>query len=128
MAVSLIPAFLAQRLEEQIDINLLTTDPDGTLPLQVTDNDAIGMALADGDLINANRAVLAVLLGQVAVAYSASRDLSPCCGAGVACQRLSCSTYPDTACPHAGQSAEYNVDSSPTSQDVLHAHRRTSGS
>ena len=47
--------FLAQRLEKQIDVSLFsafTTDPDRTLPIQVTDDDPVVMSFADGDLIN----------------------------------------------------------------------------
>ena len=47
--------FLAQRLEKQVDVGLLATlatDPDRTLPVQVTDNDPVVMPLANGDLIN----------------------------------------------------------------------------
>ena len=49
--------FPAQRLEKQVNVSLfatLTTDPDGPLPIQVTDDDPIVMSLADGDLINAD--------------------------------------------------------------------------
>ncbi len=47
--------FLAQRLEEQVDVSLftaLTTDPNGAPPIQVTDDDPVVMPLANGDLIN----------------------------------------------------------------------------
>lgn len=49
--------FLTQRLEKQVDINLfaaLTTDPDRTTPVQVTDDDPVVMSFANGDLINAD--------------------------------------------------------------------------
>ena len=52
-----IALFLAQRLEKQVDISLLTAltaDQDGALPIQVTDDDPVVMPLADGDLINAD--------------------------------------------------------------------------
>ena len=47
--------FLTQRLEKQVDVSLFsafTTDPDRTLPIQVTDDDPVVMSFADGDLIN----------------------------------------------------------------------------
>ncbi len=49
--------FLAQRLEKQVDVGLfaaLTTDPDRTSAVQVTDDDPVVMPFADGDLINAD--------------------------------------------------------------------------
>ena len=48
---------LAQRLEKQVDVSLfatLTTDPDGPLPVQVTDDNPVVMSLVDGDLVNAD--------------------------------------------------------------------------
>ena len=122
--------FLAQRLEKQIDVSLFsafTTDPDRTLPIQVTDDDPVVMSFADGDLINTDgpgcRQARQVNLLFACTAY---RDLSPCCGAGVPSRQQPCSAYPGTACPHAWQSVAYSEGCLPASQDVLHARRSTS--
>ena len=49
--------FLAQCFEKQINVSLfatLTTNPDRTSPIQITDNDPVVMSFAYGDLINAD--------------------------------------------------------------------------
>ena len=66
--------------------------------------------------------------GQPAFACKACPDLLPCCGAGVPSRRRSGSAYPGTVYPPASQSVAYSVDSSPTSQGVLHARHHTLGS
>ena len=122
--------FLAQRLEKQIDVSLFsafTTDPDRTLPIQVTDDDPVVMSFADGDLINTDgpgcrQARQVNLLLHVQLIEIFHRAVV----AGVPSRQQPCSAYPGTACPHAWQSVAYSEGCLPASQDVLHARRSTS--
>jgi hypothetical protein len=122
----------AQRFEKQVNVSLFTafaSNPDGALPIQITDDDPVVMSFTDGDLVNADdpgcwqsRQVNQPLhIELVEILHRAV-------GAGAPSWRQLCSAYHGTAYPPAWQSVAYSEGSSPTSPDALHARRRTSGS